>query len=599
MVDINQFRFTIESRHPKFLNAYDASSHSYKPEYISPTQWHLKLSFDIEDELRRKNRELDALQRPQPPIEDERPGRHPRPQHELNELEEEMEALNKAIADLEQTIQAHDFWFRVEKIGLFVTHTDGSQSVNVMSTQDSPINALHPIIRLTQQGKYRITSFVKRKNIPAIEPKQLAKHMTLKDILICTIGDSYACGEGNPDEPLVTTAGIRAYADMGGLLTLIAIRDDSQDFTPELELATWQEPLAHRSYKAGHTLAAEATNGSYADMQVVTTHLSVARSGASIHRGLIGPNLHIAPPSWRQPMRKNRRMYDTTLNTGWHDVESNEIGFLDDLLNIGQIQELEQTIGGRRPDFLLLTIGGNDCGWINGFTKIIETDLFNGAEEVSETVLRVIDRHLENDLIMLDERLSQMPQQPRHILLTLYPLGFFGDGSPDAPNTNRNCGIFDAITSPSGSDSAWGIDDEEAIVIKKLANSLNNKLREFVANQNIRNSNPSTNPNSKKRNFTWHIVEDIDTDFESRGYCSVDTLFLSAEKSFLRQNDWNGIMHPNERGHDIYARRISKKIRAILNNHLEAFRPKEFHRVGDPTGGGFNPSTTTKRSWLA
>ncbi len=594
MVDINQFKFSIASRHPKFLNAYDAASHSYKPEYISPTQWYLKLSFDIEDELRRKNRELVALQRPQPPIEHERPGRHPRPQHELNELEEEMEALNNAIADLEQTIQAHDFWFRVERISSGVSHTPGVPTLTVISSQDSPVNAMHPLLPLTQQGRYQMTSFVRRKNNPAIPPTQLAKHMTLKDILICTIGDSYACGEGNPDEPLVTTAGIRAYADMGALRTLMAIRDDSKDFTPELELATWQEPLAHRSYKAGHTLAAEATNGSYADMQVVTTHLSVARSGASIHRGLIGPNLHIAPPSWRQPMRKNRRMYDSTLNTGWHVVESNEIGFLDDLLNIGQIQELEQTIGGRRPDFLLLTIGGNDCGWISGFTKIIETDLFNGAEEVSEAVLRVIDRHLENDLIMLDERLSQMPQQPRHILLTLYPLGFFGDGSPDAPNTNRNCGIFDAITSPSGSDSVWGIDDEEAIVIKKLANSLNNKLREFVANQNIRNSNPSTNPNSKKRHFTWHIVDGVDTDFESRGYCSVDTLFLSAEKSFLRQNDWNGIMHPNERGHDVYARRISKKIRAILNNHLEEFRPKEFQRVGDPRGGGSNPSTTTR-----
>ena len=117
MVDINQFKFSIASRHPKFLNAYDASTHSYKPEYISPTEWHLKLSFDIEDALRRKKRELETLHRPQPPIEDERPGRHPRPQRELNELEEEMEALNKAIADLEQTIQAHDFWFRVEKIG--------------------------------------------------------------------------------------------------------------------------------------------------------------------------------------------------------------------------------------------------------------------------------------------------------------------------------------------------------------------------------------------------------------------------------------------------------------------------------------------------
>ncbi len=594
MVDINQFRFSIVSRHPKFLNAYDAASHSYRPEYISPTEWHLKLSFDIEDALRSKQRQLRALGKPQVEEEQEQPGEHPRGPRELDEHEEERIELQNAIDDLQRTIQQYDFWFRVEKISHTGTNADGPQAVTVTFTQDSALNALHAIVRLTKQGKYRLTSFVKRNINPVIQPVQLVKTMTLKDILICTIGDSYASGEGNPDEPLVTTAGIRAYADMGALRTLIAIRDDSQDFTPELELATWQEPLAHRSYKAGHTLAAEATNGSYADMQVVTTHFSVARSGASIHRGLIGPNLHIAPPSWRQPMRKNRRMYDTTLNTGWHDVESNEIGFLDDLLNIGQIQELEQTIGGRRPDFLLLTIGGNDCGWIGGFTKIIETDPNDGAEEVSTLVSRIIDRHLENDLIMLDERLSQMPQQPRHILLTLYPLGFFGDGTSDAPNTNRNCGIFDAITSPSDSDSVWGIDDDEAAIIKKLANSLNNRLRKFVLNQNIRNTNSISNPNLRKRHFTWHIVDGVDTDFESRGYCSINTLFVSAEKSFLRQNDWNGIMHPNSRGHDVYARRIAEKIRAILNNNLEEFRPKEFQRVGDPTGGGLNPSTTTR-----
>ena len=599
MVDINQFRFGIESRHPKILNAYDASLHRYRQDYILPSQWNLKLSFEVEDNLRRLKNELKVLKNMRPPAEDQRPGRHSRPDIEVEAVfEQEIQEKQNRIDTLQLTINAHDFWFRIEKIGLTVNHADGTQSVSVTSTQDSTINALRCIVQLKQEGKYRLTSFVKRKNNAAIAPTQLSKPMTLKDILICTIGDSYASGEGNPDEPLITTKAIRAYADMGAFRTLWAIRDDSKDFTPELELASWQEPLAHRSYKAGHTLAAELARGVYADMQVVTTHASFARSGASIHQGLIDPNLHVAPPSWRQPMRKNRRLHENTLSIGWHEVVSDEIGYLDDLLNVGQIQELEQTTAGRRPDFLLLTVGGNDCGWIGGFTKIIEIDLFNGADEVSKTVLRIIDRHLENDLIMLDERLSQMTQQPRHILLTLYPLGFFGDGTQENPKTNRNCGIFDAISSPSGSDSALGIDDEEAIVIKKLANALNNKLREFVVNQNVRNSNSLANPNSKRRDFIWHIVDGIDTDFESRGYCSDETLFVSAEKSFLRQNDWNGVMHPNEDGHAVYATRIAQKIRAILNSHLEDFRPKEFHHF-DPTAGGVTHRSATERDGRA
>ncbi|MEQ1537162.1 MAG: hypothetical protein ABL923_14905, partial [Burkholderiaceae bacterium] len=184
MVDINQFKFSIASRHPKFLNAYDALTHSYKPEYISPTEWHLKLSFDIEDTLRLKRRELEELQHSSIPS-----------------VNTGADTLVNTIASLEKTIQSHNFWFRVEKIGMTINHPDGTQSVSVISTQDSAVNVLHPTIRLTQQGKYRITSFVERKNNPATQPTQLAKHMTLKDILICTIGDSYACGEGNPDEP--------------------------------------------------------------------------------------------------------------------------------------------------------------------------------------------------------------------------------------------------------------------------------------------------------------------------------------------------------------------------------------------------------------
>jgi hypothetical protein len=112
MVDINPFRFSIASRHPKFLNAYDASTHSYKPEYITPTEWHLKLSFDIEDTLQRKKRELDALQNTQIPSFDER-----------------MEVLQNAISTLEKTIQTHNFWFRVEKIGMTINQPDGTQSV--------------------------------------------------------------------------------------------------------------------------------------------------------------------------------------------------------------------------------------------------------------------------------------------------------------------------------------------------------------------------------------------------------------------------------------------------------------------------------------
>ena len=139
-----------------------------------------------------------------------------------------------------------------------------------------------------------------------------------------------------------------------------------------------------------------------------------------------------------------------------------------------------------------------------------------------------------------------------------------------------------------------GIDIEEAEIIKKLAILLNAKLRESVANQNIRNKLINQLSTTNQRHFDWHIVDNIDRDFEIHGYCSDSPWFVGAGESFLKQSDWYGLLHPNLKGQEAYANRIADKIRAILNNHLEEFRPKEFHRVGDPTGGGSNPSTTTR-----
>ena len=611
MTEINQFRFGIESRHPKILNAYDASLHRYKQDYILPSQWNLKLSFEIEDNLRRLKNELRILKNSLPPAEDERPGRHSRPDIEVEAVfEQEIQEKQNRIDTLQLTINAHDFWFRIEKIGLTVNHADGTQSVSVTSTQDSTINALRCIVQLKQEGKYRLTSFVKRKNNAAIAPTQLSKPMTLKDILICTIGDSYASGEGNPDESLTPTSEIRDYADMLPFTTLMAISDDFE-YTPELELAVWQEPLAHRSYISSPTLAAEKINGAYSDLQIVSTHVSFARSGAGMQQGLLAPNLHNIDPRNGQPWlvgpnfhprfkRRNRRLLGGWIGDNQSVVETDEFSYLDDLTQKGQMDEMQAALGNRQADFLVVSIGGNDSGWIPGFVDIITP--FNGitATHVFTKVSKFIENNIEDHIVALNERISLMPQQPRYVLLMLYPNGFFGAGAADHPQTKRNCGIFDAVNLvpdllPTGEDDSMiGIDIEEAEIIKKLAILLNAKLRESAANQNTRNKLINRLSTTNQRHFEWHIVDNIDRDFEIHGYCSDNPWFVGAGESFLKQGDWYGLLHPNSRGQLAYAKRIAEKISAILNNHLEEFRPKEFHHF-DLTAGGVTHRSATDR----
>jgi hypothetical protein len=246
-------------------------------------------------------------------------------------------------------------------------------------------------------------------------------------------------------------------------------------------------------------------------------------------------------------------------------------------LQLGQIDEMQASLGTRQADFLVISIGGNDCGWIQGFVDIITTGDHADEADVEERVGRFIDLHLETNLIALNERISNMTPQPRFVLLTLYPLGFFGAGTASNPTTNRNCGIFDAIDlNPlSEADSQAGIDDNEAAIIKSLARRLNAMLSEFVVNQNKRNLLINQISSRQKRQFEWHVVNHIDKDFEIHGYCAPDTWFVSASNSYLHQGDWGGILHPNSEGQAAYARRIHDVMHSLIERNLDSFRPRE------------------------
>ena len=566
MVDINLFHVRPSSRHPKNLAAYDGATHTYRPDYVNPTQWTLELRFDVEAALQQRRRDLVQHLR----AVNQGSGRpHGDPLADEEAFERQTAKLESAIAELKMQISSHDFWFQVDKLGLSVTHADGTVSDHVASSQETVLNKLHPQVVVMKRGRYKVTAFTRRKTIPQVAPTQTQLKFTLKDLLICTIGDSYACGEGNPDVAANSNDGMRDYADMGPFRTLLAIRDDNKAYTPELELAQWQEPLAHRSYKSGHTLASEFASGDYGNMKIVTTHMSFARSGAGIERGLLAPNEH------PRKKRRNKHLQGGSIGDNETLIETDEFAYLDECLNLGQIDEMMQTVKNRQIDFLLVTIGGNECGWIQGFVDIITFNNGITAKMVRDRVNLFIDTQLATQFIFLNDSLSKMPKPPRNVLLTLYPKGFFGAGTPDHPSTNRNCGIFDAsFDLPTtgdllfGSDSAFGIDNEEADIIKQLAINLNNKLRECVGQLNQLNRIP-------KPDMVWHIIDEIDNDFEVSGYCAVSTKFISAETSFLTQGDWGGIMHPNQQGQYAYGFRIADKVRSILNNQLDDFRPKE------------------------
>jgi lysophospholipase L1-like esterase len=160
--------------------------------------------------------------------------------------------------------------------------------------------------------------------------EQSTQTVRLKDWLIAAIGDSYGSGEGNPD---------------------VGRKRGSH--------SRWQDRQCHRSASAAAGQAAAAVDAADPLTSVTVVHLSC--SGAQIKPGLITPYEGAAP-----------------------DAVDSKARFKDP-----QLQELSAQLGTRRPDALLISIGGNDIG----FSKIIESCLVfkrchKGSEKCMLDILR-------------------------------------------------------------------------------------------------------------------------------------------------------------------------------------------------------------------
>lgn len=587
MVSITGFHFRVDSRNAQQQNAYDTASHRYSQAYIQPTNWTIRFDFDIATALTRLKAQLSAIEHPRPiqPDEPHRPGTDPLhggSDGDLDEIsDDDIDQIQREIASLKTALATHDFHLRIEPVLRFSRAPFGVEAEILGDAQLTALNGFHPVVNVGKVGRYKLTSIVKKKS--SVEPAiEFSQYFTLIDVLICALGDSYISGEGNPDVPLVPTGAIKLYSDMGGVATLQALGSYLDDkYTPETELATWQEPLAHRSYKSSPFYAANAVEGRYDDAFVTCTTLSYARSGARIDLGLIAPFI---APDFISPTRKNMRV---ALNTGASasanvfqiiPIQTDQASTLDYQLKLGQIDEMRSAIGNRRPDFLIVTIGGNDCEWISGFSAIIKPFFSDGDKTVAEVfteVSHIIIHDLANKFALLNAKIAALVFPPRYVLLTQYPGSFFGSGTPSNPTINRNCGIFDAIDlNPfSGSDSLIGLDDDEVRILNGLAEILNDKLKQIVKDLTLENAAMNAQTPNKGHQFSWVLVDGIDTDFACNGYCATDPFYRGAGESFLNQGDWRGLLHPNERGQRVYGKRIAKKISELIHANLDSLRP--------------------------
>lgn len=151
-------------------------------------------------------------------------------------------------------------------------------------------------------------------------PLSTTTGIVVKDVLVVSIGDSYASGEGNPVVP--------------------GILDPEWAYSPDPAM-NQENADAHRSTLAGPAQFALQLEASNPHQSV--TFVSVANSGATIPNGLLGPMPSIGDPSHILP---------------------------------AEIDELKSIIGPRRIDVLAITVGADDVGFSDRVKQLIENTYF-------------------------------------------------------------------------------------------------------------------------------------------------------------------------------------------------------------------------------
>jgi lysophospholipase L1-like esterase len=522
---LNQFIVSTATRHPQWSTnppAYDKQISRYNPDYVNPSRWFIGAS--ALDALidHNKKEQVDFVFAPVGP----NPVIKPTMEAFLT-----IDVFDPAISSpVGSALKMPD---EVVAYHWKIVQNGGShQETQVKDRSFSPQMMAQAVFEVRELGEYTISLFV---SLKLGGTKSNQKTIKLRDFLIVSIGDSLAAGEGVPDDP--GKAHPNAPHPSDPMLTIDHVkRCENTTFTMFSQdklgggpivmevMPNWQEPKAHRSYLSGPSRAAmllETNRESPGDM---VTFLSFARSGSTIFDGLITPH-------------KN------------------------DSIDVGQIDEIARTIGGRRIDALVITIGVNDVGFNDTLTDLVKGDfsIFNigNDDENRNEIFAEVDRRLDelpNSFIALDAVIkSKLRDSVTQIFITEYPVALF-DRKTDANgvvDVGPGCGIF------SGPD--LDIDKEDAREIKEHAILLNEKIREAA------------------NNHKWTFITKISEGFESHGYCSGEdnSFFVFAEDSCKQQGDFDGTMHPNHKGHQVIAEIIANRLNRSVINPKIGGKPKD------------------------
>lgn len=348
---------------------------------------------------------------------------------------------------------------------------------------------------------HQVSMFVggKRQATQIVEPK---------DWLIAAIGDSYGSGEGNPDHPRKVHRGPR-----------------------DEEPSRWEDKQCHRSATAGISQAAMGIEKTDPYSSVTLLHLSC--SGAKIDDGILGT--YKGQPPDDRPGDKKRP----------------------------QIEELQQLLGSRTPDALVISVGGNDIG----FSDIIQSCLeHTNCEKKGSGAHKKFDEGIEalpGLYTKLAHKVGKLGVPPAHVFVTGYPDPTHYDdgglcGSPIMVGHGALKTSFERrpflLNEAPGVPNAVQIDvDEARWASEDVLGRLNIALKH------------------QAKAHHWTFIDGHVSASKTHGDCARDSWFVSWDEAKARQETFQkkglnispGVVHPNKAGHAAYSRAITAALSDI------------------------------------
>lgn len=400
--------------------------------------------------------------------------------------------------------------------------------------------------RALEVGKHAVRAWIGDAREP-VESATLS--FKVKDIVIVVLGNSYASGEGNPNQ-IVRYGGKTA----------------ERSFTAVMEIqkpAIWWEPRCHRSlFSSAHLGAALLARD---NPHLSVTLLSFACSGASVLEGIVGPFIGI----------ESKEQIALAVSKQGHAMSGNSFK---GALIPPQIDSARRSLCLRKSkdgcaellpvDVVIGAIGMNDLEWVdlvqhaieNNCTKLgsrkcdeFERELKNARKEAP----RLFDRNEpcgeKKDcevFIKFDEEVSTLKPRKKILLGYQDPLRdehgqYCDDQHPDryslADDVTIN--LFGLGLSPA----------ENALADKYILQFMDGALKKFAAARN------------------WDMITHSD---KRRGYCARVPWYNNYSESLRRQGFRledsgtglsTGTLHPNLLGHSANAALIHKALIQYVN----------------------------------